>query len=85
MNTPFSPDYSQEAYTYGIQSFGSLGRGHSGARAGNLTIASYQPVSDISVYGYLPMWDISNGIQTLAANNIIPMYIALDLMAEAMR
>jgi D-alanyl-D-alanine carboxypeptidase len=84
MNTPFSPDYSQEAYTYGIQSFGSLGRGHSGARAGNLTVAAYQPVSDISVYGYLPMWDISNGIQTLAENNIIPMYIALDLMAEAM-
>jgi len=85
MNSPFIPDYSREEYTYGIQSFGSLGRGHSGARAGNLTIAAYQPTTDISVYGYLPMWDISNGIQTLSENNLIPMYIALDLMAEAMR
>ncbi|MFM8432687.1 MAG: serine hydrolase domain-containing protein, partial [Bacteroidota bacterium] len=85
MNTPLSPDYSNEEYTYGNQSFGTLGRGHSGARAGNLVFACYDPATDISMIGYLPVWDISNGLNTLVQNNIFPLFATMELLAEEVK
>lgn len=82
MNTPFVPDYSGEQYTFGYQDFGSIGRGHSGARAGNLCIAAYNPANDVSVLGYLPFWDIRDDINTVINNNLIPLYITMDLLAQ---
>lgn len=82
MNTPLVPDYSNEEYTYGYQSFGSIGRGHSGARAGNLCIASYNPATDVSVFGYLPFWDISDDLNTVINNNLIPLYITMELLVQ---
>lgn len=82
MNTPLAPDYSNEEYTYGYQSFGSIGRGHSGARAGNLCIASYNPATDVSVFGYLPFWDISDDLNTVINNNLIPLYTTMELLVQ---
>ncbi len=82
MNTPLVPDFSGEQYTYGYQDFGTIGRGHSGARAGNLCIATYNPASDVSILGYLPFWDIRNDINTVINNNLIPLYITMDLLVQ---
>jgi D-alanyl-D-alanine carboxypeptidase len=82
MNTPLVPDLSNGGYTYGYQDFGPIGRGHSGARVGNLSIVSYDPVRDVSMIGYLPIWDLSDGMTSFAENCFDPLGITMVLLAE---
>jgi D-alanyl-D-alanine carboxypeptidase len=55
--------------TYGLGcEFGkNLGYGHNGARVGNLSFMAYNPVTDVSVVAYLPLWDLSNGMDSFIA------------------
>ena len=38
----------------------NLGYGHNGARIGNLAVMEYDPLTDVSVVAYLPLWDLTN-------------------------
>ncbi len=80
--TPLAPDYSNSKYTYGSQEFLEFGRGHTGARAGNLTLMSYDAGNDTSVFGYLPFWDVSDGGNTLMANGLVPLFEAASLLVD---
>ena len=82
MNTPLVPDLSNGGYTYGYQDFGPIGRGHSGARVGNLSIVSYDASRDISIIGYLPFWDLSDGMTTFAEHCFDPLGITMVLLAD---
>ena len=39
----------------------NLGYGKNGARIGNLSLMAYDPLTDVSVVAYLPLWDLTQG------------------------
>ncbi len=39
----------------------NLGYGKNGARIGNLSLMIYDPLTDVSVVAYLPLWDLTQG------------------------
>ena len=39
----------------------NLGYGKNGARIGNLSLMAYDPLTDVSVVAYLPLWDFTQG------------------------
>lgn len=82
LNTPLVPDYSNTKYTYGSQEFLDFGRGHTGARAGNLTLISYDASNDTSVFGYIPFWDVTGGAITIQQNGLIPLFESASLLTE---
>jgi D-alanyl-D-alanine carboxypeptidase len=51
----------QNRYGLGTTYTPNLGYGHNGARIGNLALLAYDPLTDISVVVYLPLWDLTNG------------------------
>lgn len=83
LNTPLVPDHSGSQYTYGTEVYDGFGRGHTGARAGNLCLFSYNESNDISVFAYFPFWDLTNGRTSLLENGLLPLFIAADLLVEA--
>ena len=48
-------------YGLGVQSFGLVGHGHTGARVGNLSLTAYDAVTDTSLVAYLAFWDERGG------------------------
>jgi D-alanyl-D-alanine carboxypeptidase len=42
----------------------NLGYGHNGARIGNLSLMAYDPLTDVSIVVYLPLWDLTNGLDS---------------------
>jgi D-alanyl-D-alanine carboxypeptidase len=42
----------------------NLGYGHNGARIGNLALMAYDPLTDVSVVVYLPLWDLTDGFNS---------------------
>ncbi|NCC50770.1 MAG: hypothetical protein EOM20_06080, partial [Spartobacteria bacterium] len=57
-------------YGLGCQFMSDLGFGHGGAIEGYLTFMYYNPDTDISVAGCLPLWDFSGGMDTLVRCNV---------------
>lgn len=80
--TPLMPDYSNTQYTYGSEVFDGFGRGHTGARAGNLTLFSYNAATDISIFAYFPFWDLTDGRNSLIGNGLLPLFTAADLLVQ---
>ncbi|MCK8495580.1 MULTISPECIES: serine hydrolase domain-containing protein [Spirosoma] len=39
----------------------NLGYGKNGARIGNIAVIAYDPLTDVSVVAYLPLWDLTEG------------------------
>ncbi|NCD33067.1 MAG: alpha/beta fold hydrolase [Spartobacteria bacterium] len=64
-----STSVSNANYGLGCQFKPDLGFGHGGAVAGYLTLMSYNPETDVSVAGCLPLWDLSGGMNTLLQCN----------------
>jgi D-alanyl-D-alanine carboxypeptidase len=54
-------------YGCGIQYYGSLGYGHTGAHSGYLSLMAYDPVTDVTVISYFNVWDDANLVTTQAA------------------
>jgi D-alanyl-D-alanine carboxypeptidase len=48
-------------YALGCTNTPNLGYGHNGARIGNLALITYDPLTDVSVVIYLPLWDLTDG------------------------
>lgn len=48
-------------YALGCTFTKNLGYGHNGARIGNLALMAYDPLTDVSVVVYLPLWDLTQG------------------------
>ena len=48
-------------YTLGTRFRENLGYGHTGGRIGNLSLMTYDPLTDVSVVVYLPLWDLTQG------------------------
>ena len=51
-------------YALGCTNTPNLGYGHNGARIGNLALMVYDPLTDVSVVVYLPLWDLTNGFDS---------------------
>jgi hypothetical protein len=56
-------------YGLGCRFTPDLGFGHGGAVAGYLTLMFYNPDTDVSMAGCLPLWDMSDGMHTLVRCN----------------
>jgi D-alanyl-D-alanine carboxypeptidase len=54
----------QNRYGLGTAYTPNLGYGHNGARIGNLALMAYDPLTDVSVVVYLPLWDLTNGLDS---------------------
>ena len=52
------------SYALGCEYRENLGYGHNGARVGNLSFMAYNPDTEVSVVVYLPLWDLSNGMES---------------------
>ena len=74
--------YSNSEYTFGTENIGSLGVGHSGARAGNLCFVIYNKATDVSIVGYLPFWDLTDEKNSLINNNLFPLYTTMELLVD---
>ncbi|CCH51875.1 D-alanyl-D-alanine carboxypeptidase Short=DD-carboxypeptidase [Fibrisoma limi BUZ 3] len=48
-------------YALGCTFTPNLGYGHNGARIGNLAVMAYDPLTDVSLVAYLPLWDLTDG------------------------
>ncbi|QJW89471.1 beta-lactamase family protein [Spirosoma taeanense] len=48
-------------YALGTTFTKNVGYGHNGARIGNLALIAYDPLTDVSVVVYLPLWDLTQG------------------------
>ena len=55
---------SNPSYALGCEYRENLGYGHNGARVGNLSLMAYNPDNEVSVVVYLPLWDLSNGMES---------------------
>jgi len=55
---------SNPSYALGCEYRENLGYGHNGARVGNLALMAYNPDTEVSVVVYLPLWDLSNGMES---------------------
>lgn len=66
MKNSISP--GSTTYGLGCTHIINLGYGHTGATHGYLSIMFYDPQSDVSVTGFTPMIDFSNGIISVSAN-----------------
>ena len=75
-------DVSVNNQTYGLGTAytPNLGYGHNGARIGNLVLMAYDPLTDVSVVVYLPLWDLTNGL-----NSFIKCYNTINDAAYAAR
>jgi D-alanyl-D-alanine carboxypeptidase len=51
-------------YGLGIHIRPDLGYGHTGARIGNTALIIYDPLTDVSVVVYLPLWDLTQGLDS---------------------
>lgn len=51
-------------YAMGCEYRPGLGFGHNGSRVGNLSLMAYNPENDVSVAVYLPLLDLSNGVDS---------------------
>jgi len=56
---------SNPSYALGCSYRKNLGYGHNGARVGNFSLMAYNPDTEVSVVVYLPLWDLSNGNESL--------------------
>jgi len=82
ISTPFVPDFSGSEYTFGTQIIGNLGIGHAGDRVGNSCFIAYDKATDISILGYIPFWDLTDGQNSLVNNCILPLYYTMEYMSK---
>lgn len=74
---------SNSSYALGCEYRENLGYGHNGARVGNLSLMAYNPDNEVSVVVYLPLFDLSNGMESfiLCYNSIYEAaYAALETL-----
>lgn len=57
--TTYNPQYG-----LGTLHVENLGYGHNGATHGNLSLMLYDPESAVSVIVFLPLWDLSEGLES---------------------
>ena len=62
MQTDLSP--GSKEYALGCVFKENLGYGHNGARIGNLALMAYDPINDVSIVVYLPLWDFTKGMDS---------------------
>ncbi|WP_420149305.1 serine hydrolase domain-containing protein [Spirosoma sp.] len=55
---------ANSTYALGSTFTKNLGYGHNGARIGNLALIAYDPLTDVSIVVYLPLWDVTNGMDS---------------------
>ena len=55
---------SNPSYALGCEYRKNLGYGHNGARVGNLSFMAYNPDTEVSVVVYLPLWDLTDGMES---------------------
>ena len=55
----------QPNYALGCLHMEKIGYGHNGARIGNLSLMMYDSTEDVSVIVYLPLFDLTKGMDTM--------------------
>jgi D-alanyl-D-alanine carboxypeptidase len=62
MQTDLSP--GSKEYALGCVFKENLGYGHNGARIGNLSLMAHDPINNVSIVVYLPLWDFTRGMDS---------------------